>query len=122
MIIKTDTLFPHLETDCEEMKELINLYNVWYKDTAFRSYWPPSNKFWDQLKEYCINHKELVVDFWRQIYNRYDEVGHFTYMLHELFPDALEVKGHCPLNHIEKIWNMYFTIVDKTNDDSKKVN
>lgn len=106
MIVKTDALFPNLETDCEEMKELVNLYNIWYSDTAFRSCWPTSNKFWDQLKEYCINHKELVVDFWLQLYKRYNEVGHFTYMLHELFPDALQFEGHCQLKDIEKAWQI----------------
>ena len=114
MLIKTDKLFPYFETDDKEQEELVSLYNDWYKDTAFRSYWPPSNQYWDALKEYCINHKELVVDFWLQIYKKYGEVGHFTYMLQELFPDALQFEGYCPLNHVEKAW-MVFLMIEKSN-------
>lgn len=109
MLKKIEKLFPYLETDNEEQKELVNLYNDWHKDTAFLSQVPRTNPKWDILEEYCMKHKELVKEFWIEMYNQFGEVGHFTFMLFKLFPNIVEVVDeYCPLKDIEKCWLISF--------------
>ena len=106
MIAKTGQLNPYLETDNEEYKELINLYNIWFTETWFSSNcnWLDSNENWKKMHEYCNEHKDILKKFWLEMYNTFGEVGHFTIMLDLIFPNMVEVVGHCPLSEIEKIW------------------
>ena len=92
-------------SDNPEHQELVELYNKWYKDTAFLSSWPADNQYWKEMREYCILHKDIVKEFWVDKYDSLGEVGHFTFMLHEIFPNTIEVcGGYVPLSDIEKMW------------------
>ncbi len=108
MITKTEQLNPYLETDNEEYKELINLYNNWFAETCFLSNlnWFDSNENWKKMHEYCNEHKDILKKFWLEMYNTFGEVGHFTFILGLIFPNMVEVIGHCHLSDIEKAWQI----------------
>ena len=94
----------HITTDKEDQKELVELYNKWYKDTMFLSSWPASNKYWDEMEEYCKSHKDITVQFWVDLKHDLGTVGHFTYMLQKILPGVLEPQGYIPLNIFEQTW------------------
>ena len=108
MIVKTEQLNPYLETDNEEYKELINLYNNWFAETCFLSNcnWVDTNENWKKMHEYCNEHKDILKKFWLEMYNTFGEVGHFTFMLGLVFPNMVKVIGHCRLSDIEKAWKI----------------
>jgi len=111
MITKTGQLKPYLETDNEEYKELISLYNDWEADVAFKSNvnWIDTNENWKKMHEYCNEHKDILKKFWLEMYKTFGEVGHFTFMLGLVFPNMVEVvSGHCPLKYIETSWWLKF--------------
>ena len=96
-------------SDNPNHQELVELYNKWYKDTAFLSQWPADNQYWKEMREYCILHKDIVKEFWLDKYDSMGEVGHFTFMLHEIFPGTIEPQGYIPLSILEQIWHDYLT-------------
>ena len=107
MITKTGQLKPYLETDQEEYKDLVEIYNDWEADVAFKSNcnWLNTNENWKKMHEYCQEHPDILKKFWLDMYNTFGEVGHFTFMLHYVFPNTIEcVGGYCPLSDIEKAW------------------
>ena len=108
MLTKTEKLFQYLETDDDNQKELVSLYNEWYKNIAFKSYLSTDDPYWKKMEKYCLKHKNLTKQFWMQLYEQYKEVGHFTQMLFKLFPDYVEVHGYCPLCDIERTWEISF--------------
>ena len=120
MITKTGKVNPYLETDNEAQKELVNLYNAWSADTCFLSNcsWIDTNENWKKMKVYCMQHKDLVKDFWMEMYGTFGEVGNFTFMLHYLFPNTVEVHGYCPLSDIEKTWMISFIAGEQKVDTS----
>ena len=122
MLTKTDKLFPHLETDDDNQKELVSLYNEWYKNIAFKSNWPTDDPCWKKMEKYCLKHKKLTKQFWMQLYEQYKEVGHFTKMLFKLFPNYLEVNGYCPLKSIEELWMISFIVKNSNKNYDKQRN
>ena len=106
MITKTEQLKPYLITDNEVFKEIVELFNNWFAETWFSSNcnWLDSNENWKKMHEYCEEHKDILKKFWLEMYNTFGEVGHFTFMLSYVFPDMIEVVGHCPLSVIEKAY------------------
>ena len=108
MITKTEQLKPYLITDNEEYKELIELYNNWFAETCFLSNcnWVNTNENWKKIYEYCKEHKDILKKFWLEMYDTFGEVGHFTFMLDLVFPNTVEVIGHCTLGDIEKAWKI----------------
>lgn len=105
MIRKTGELNPYLETDKEEYKELVELYNAWMADTAFLSNlnWIDTNLNWKKMHEYCTAKPNILIDFWIDMYRTFGEVGHFTFMLFQVFPDIIELPKHCPIKEMEKL-------------------
>ena len=117
MITKQST---YIITDKEEQKEIVELYNKWYKDTMFLSSWPTDNKYWDELKDYCMSHKDLTVQFWIDMKHDLGEVGHFTYMLQKIMPGVIEPQGYIPLNIFEQTWLV--TLCGQKNLDNPNMN
>lgn len=62
MITETGQLNPYLETDNEEYKELVDLYNNWYDEICFLSNcnWLDTNENWKKMHEYCNEHKDIL--------------------------------------------------------------
>ena len=112
MITETGQLNPYLETDNEKYKELVDLYNNWYAEICFlsNSDWLDSNENWKKMHEYCNGHKDILKKFWLEMYNTFGEVGHFTIMLDLVFPNTIKVEGYCPLEDIEKAWQISLLI------------
>lgn len=123
MITKTEQLKPYLKTDNEEYKELINLYNNWFAETCFLSNcnWIDTNENWKKMHEYCNEHKDILKKFWLEMYDTFGEVGHFTFMLGLVFPNAIEVVGHCRLSDIEKAWQLSLLIENGEIENVKKI-
>lgn len=94
----------HITTDKQEQQELVELYNKWYKDTMFLSSWPANNKYWDELENYCMLHKDLTLQFWIDMKHDLGKVGHFTYMLQKIMPGVIVPQNYIPLNIFEQIW------------------
>ena len=116
MITETGQLNPYLETDNEEYKDLITLYNNWYAEICFLSNcdWLDSNENWKKMHEYCNEHKDILKKFWLEMYNTFGEVCHFTIMLDLVFPNIIKVEGYCPLKDIEKAWQ--FSLLVETGE------
>ncbi len=108
MITKTGQLKPYFETDTEEFRYLIELFNNWFAETCFLSncYWLDTNENWKKMHEYCNEHKDILKKFWLEMYDTFGEVGHFTFMLGLVFPNMVEVVGYCKLSDIEKAWQI----------------
>lgn len=115
MIVKTEQLKPYLITDDEEFKEIVELFNNWFAETCFLSNCSQldSNKNWKKMYEYCNEHKDILKKFWLEMYNTFGEVGHFTFMLDLVFPNMVEVVGHCTLSDIEKTWQLSLLIENR---------
>ena len=123
MITKTEQLKPHLITDNEDYKELVDLYNDWFAETCFLSNcsWTDTNENWKNMYEYCNEHKDILKKFWLEMYDTFGEVGHFTIMLDLIFPNTIEVEGYCPLSDIEKAWELSILIENGEIENVKKI-
>lgn len=123
MITRTEQLKPYLITDDEEFTEIVGLFNNRYAETCFLSNcnWIDSNENWKKMHEYCNEHKDILKKFWLEMYDTFGEVGHFTIMLDLVFPNTVEVVGHCPLSDIEKAWELSLLIENGEIENVKKI-
>jgi hypothetical protein len=98
--------FLELETDKDEQKEIVDLYNTWSNINQFSSHYPCQGSEWEELKKYCIDNPELTKELFLDIYNAFDgEVGFFTQVLPFVFPGLVEVvDGYVPLKIYTQIW------------------
>lgn len=100
--------FIHIETDKKEQEKIVQLYNIWMKNTSILSSINLNNEYWLQLKEYCENHKDIAKEFFIDLVDWTDGPGHFTLMMNYLFPGEIEPLGYVPINCIADLWYWNF--------------
>ena len=106
--------FSHIETDKEHQKELVKMYNDWQSDVMFSSHIDQENKYWLKMKEYCLEHPDILDELWLDMRLGVGTVGHFTMMLDEVHPHTIEFLGYCPLPIVELVWTRHLRGFDNS--------
>lgn len=92
--------------DCNK-QEFLDLYNKWYSSyifSAFGSSDPRAKGLYEQLKEWCENHKEDALQYIRELL--LEEPGDIVRILDDLYKEEynVEVDGFCPLDEYCNLW------------------
>ena len=92
--------------DCNK-QEFLDLYNKWHSSyifSAFGSSDPRAKGSYEQLKEWCENHKGDSLQYIRELLLK--EPGDIVRILDDLYKDRFEfnVDGYCPLDIYCNLW------------------
>lgn len=88
----------------EEFLKLVNKWHSSYIFSAFGSSDPAAKRYYEELKEFCINHKEESLEYIRELLLK--EPSDIVRLLDDLYKDRFEfnVDGYCPLDMYCNIW------------------